>query len=324
MAIRESVQPPARTSELPHITHSFTEKSVVPTVNNAPSAGKQPELIVSHPKLTFVQRTADKPVFCVLAIAQQNIDTPITISTDEPDYFQLASDSRPAFAPTLTFIPPPSGAYVHVRYMAPKGGSHHAQLIIEAPYASTTVALEARTTGALSIVRNVLVPAKRPERKASGSRWGALLATVIVGGLAYAGYTYQCQLFPSLCREKTVELAQPKSYTPLPKPATDYISSRKENSGRSRRKKANVSAKTRSQSEQTPVLSVDRTAGQMPDNQSNELRKTAPSRTSTNAIDKETGRENTELRLPSQVRRKQDSTIRAKESELERELNKQL
>ncbi len=326
MSIREPAQPLTRTSRLPYEAISFTEKSVGPAVDTVPSVRKQPELLVSHPALTLVQRAADKPVFSVLAIAQQHADTPVTLSTDEPDYFQLASDSRPAFGSTLTFVPPPTGAYVHVRYMAPKGCSHQAHLTIEAPYTSTTVALEGRTTGALSVVRNILpstnrVSAKQPNRVISSSRWAALWATVLVSGLAYAGYIYQCQLFPSLCQEKTTESVQPKSHFPLPQPVTDDLSARTANKKIvPKRKFDDKVPATRSSSGQTSVAFTDNPVEKLPNNQSDEPRRIARNRTSTTVTEKES----TEPKVRSQIRRQQDTTPTEKESDLERELNKHL
>ena len=322
MASRESAQPPTHTSELPYKSVSFTEKSVGPTIDAAPSVGSQPELLVSRPTLTFEQRTGDKPVFSILTIAQKNADTPVTLSTDDPDHFQLASDSRPAFGSTLTFIPPPAGSYVHLRYMASKGNSHHAQLIIETPYTSTTVALEGRRKSTLSVVRTILpatnrVPEQQPDRATSGSRWAALLATVAVVGLVYTAYTYQCQLSPSLCREKTTESVQLKTPAPFPRSTTNRLSPTTKIKERSNKRKAkgNKTSTLRFSSQHRPVASTEKSS----DNQSDEPRRVIRNRTSRTVTDQE----NIESKVRSRVRRQKDAT-RIKESDLERELNKDL
>lgn len=329
MSIRESAQPPARSGELPRTAVSFTAKPVGPAVDTVSSVRKQPELIVNPLVLTFTQRKADKPVFSIVTIAQQHADTPITLSTDEPDYFQLASDSRPAFGPTLTLTPLPSGAFVHVRYMARKPGAHRAQLIIQAPFGSATVALEGRRAGALSVVQTVLpattatnrAPTPEPHRSTSASRWAALLATMVVSGLVYGLYTYQCQLFPSLCREKTTGATRVESRSPLAGPGTTTISRSKESKKRSNRRRARAykSPATRASSRQTSVSAAVGVADKSVNNQTNKSRRSYRNRRSSTVTDKEaTGR-----KVRSRVRRRQDSTP-ASESELEQELNRQL
>lgn len=162
----------------------------------------KPGLTVSHPTLIFPQTSPGKPSFMVLTIAQQPGNAPVTLTTDAPDYFLLASDNRPAFSPTLSFTPSVAGAYVHVRYSASKNGRHFGTLTIQNQNDKRTVTLEGRSSGFLPAFRQDIQ--HHPNQPAIAKRWMKLLSLVVIGGLAYAGYTNRCQLVPALCQEPEI------------------------------------------------------------------------------------------------------------------------
>ena len=179
---------------------------------------QQPVLTVSQPALAFARTAPGKPSFLVLTVAQHHTDAPVTLTTDAPELFQLASDSRPVFSPALTLTPSAIGTYVHVRYSPPKNGLHTGQLLIHNQYGQKTVTLEGRSRRLLPTVRTswpATSPAalrhpalqrllahrsvpRRSVRLLVPKQWAGLLALVLMGGLAYAGYTYGHGLFSAL------------------------------------------------------------------------------------------------------------------------------
>lgn len=164
-----------------------------------------PTLIVSTDALLFPKTAPGKVRSMILTISQQHTDTPVTLTTDTPERFQLASDSRPAFGPSLTIVPSPTGTYVHIRYTPQRFGKHIAQLTIEAPYDTRTITLTGRSGGILAPGGRVSATVPRriePPATAAPARRpvGVVVALLLAGGLAYAGYTYRCQLVPSLCQ----------------------------------------------------------------------------------------------------------------------------
>ena len=153
-------------------------------------------LTVSQPTLTFAATAPGKPSFLVFTIPPQQADAPVTITTDAPEIFQLASDSRPHFGPALTVTPSPVGTYVHIRYVSNKSGMHSGQLLLHTGPETKSVALTARTTGRLP---DVLMRAKQSTLK---RLWVGLGAMLILGSLAFSGYSNRCQLFPALCQDR--------------------------------------------------------------------------------------------------------------------------
>lgn len=114
------------------------------------------ELVISRSSLSFIQTSPSKPCFQVLTIAQQQPSTSVTITSDNPECFQVAADSRPAFLPTLTMTPAAQGTYVHVRYLATKGRLDMGQLIIQHDRGTETVDLAGRKKRSFSAVRHRL------------------------------------------------------------------------------------------------------------------------------------------------------------------------
>ncbi|WP_373514439.1 hypothetical protein [Persicitalea sp.] len=110
-------------------------------------------LTVSASKLSFVQTTADKPSFLVLTVEQQGVNEPVTLTTDAPECFQLAIDSRPVFSPKLALTPASRGTHVHVRYFSNKGDVHTGQLIIQNGLKIKNVVLEERHTRFLPAIQ---------------------------------------------------------------------------------------------------------------------------------------------------------------------------
>ena len=187
-------------------------ETVVLTIDATSLSGIQvqrPVLTFSEPLPAFARTSPGKPSFLILTIAQQYTNAPVMLSTDAPEYFQLASDSRPVFLPDLTLVPSPTGTHVHLRYAAQKTGVHHGHLIIETGYETRTIALKGRSSGLLATldktplsVRPASLPQPAvalPEHTAGSKRWLGALALLVVAGLAFAGYRNRCQLFPALC-----------------------------------------------------------------------------------------------------------------------------
>jgi hypothetical protein len=180
--------------------------------------------MVSHPMLTFARTSPGRPAFIVLTIAQQHADTPVTLSTDAPDQFQVATDDRPGFSPDLTFTPSLTGTYVHVRYVANQTGLHEGKLFIETPYESRTLALKGSSWSLLPALYTPQFPV-RIAKTGQGSRvfsgsWRARIAfAVIIGSLALVSYFYRSQLAPTTTPDR--------SLTESNQPVTSPLTSRK-------------------------------------------------------------------------------------------------
>ncbi len=183
----------------------------------------QPVLALSEPLPAFTRTIPGKPSYLVLTITQQYTNAPVTLTTDAPDYFQLASDSRPAFLPDLTLTPSATGTHVHIRYVAQKGGVHTGHLLIETAYQTRTIALKGSSSRLLPAIQKPMLPVSQarlpqpatslPDRAASPKRWIGGVALFLTAGLAYAGYTNRCQLFPALCASTPVSQASPPNRT---------------------------------------------------------------------------------------------------------------
>lgn len=191
------------------IRNSLAETIVLPieATSEVVSVAKRSTLTVSESALTFSQTAPDKPSFRILTIAQQanGVPSPVTLTTDAPDHFQLACDSRPVFSPTLTLTPSAQATYVHVRYAASASGFSRGQLTILSEYEERTIALEGHTSGFLPGIRALSPATLRPlVRPSVPQRLPLILALVMSIGLAYAGYSNRCQLFPALCNDKAM------------------------------------------------------------------------------------------------------------------------
>ena len=177
------------------VIRESSAQTVTLTIDSTPTTSIERSLpsvlTVSQSTLTFAGASPDKPGFQVLTIAQQPADAPVTLTTDTPDYFQLASDRQPAFASSLTLTPSPAGTHVHVRYAPNRRGRHTGQLLIHSVSGDRTVLLEGRSAGLLPVPPTLI------------KRGAGLLALLVIGGLAYAGYDNRCQLFPALCQDAT-------------------------------------------------------------------------------------------------------------------------
>jgi len=197
------------------------EESVVLPIQATAALTKNPELTISQSALSFTQTASDKPAYLLLTITQPLVDAPITLTTDAPAYFQLASDSRPYFGSTLTVESSASKFHVHIRYAATKRGLHKGQLTIQAPYDRKTVALQGRRTGWLSIRPRLSASFDQPKRElpkteSRSASWIILALLAGVSGLGYMGYTHKCQLFPGLCPDSTPREMVVKAPVPLP------------------------------------------------------------------------------------------------------------
>lgn len=170
-------------------------------------------LTISHSALSFTQTANDKPAYLLLTITQQAVNTPITFTTDDPAYFQLASDNQPYYRSTLTVVSSAPKFHVHIRYAADKRGLHTGQLTIQTPHENKVVYLEGRRKGWLPIRFGSSQEA--PISVGQSKNW--VLLTMLVGilGLGYMGYIHRCQLFPSLCRDATPATIVTKAPSPV-------------------------------------------------------------------------------------------------------------
>ncbi|GAB4024872.1 hypothetical protein [Spirosoma koreense] len=149
-----------------------------------------PPLAISTSSLVFESTRSGTPAFQVVRLTQQTSE-PVTLTTDTPDYFQLASDSRPTFASSLTLVPSPTGSYVHVRYQSDRPGSHQGQLVIDQPQQPITVTLSGHSTGLLS---GLVLKQPGPTR-----HWALGVFTLLLTcSLAYIDYANRYSLFPAL------------------------------------------------------------------------------------------------------------------------------
>ncbi|MFD2937174.1 hypothetical protein [Spirosoma flavum] len=296
-------------------------ESIVLTIDSASTSrelSQMPTLTVSEPVLTFATTSSGKPSFLVMTVKQQHSDSPVTLSTDAPDYFQLASDSRPYFASTLTLTPSPTGSYVHVRYVSDKSGLHKGQLLIHSAYEDSTIALTGRSAGLLPMVLHA--PSQPGLTK--WILWA--FAIVVVSGLAYTGYTNRCQLFPALCQGTITSQPTKKITVPEIIRINDDPSEKKVVKSEIPQKM--VTKTVESPIPQTPVSSNkpdDRSTEPPVLNAGNEQRNVAESR---NAIRPASSRKPSIDQTINNVvdkrsRRRATATPKIEESELERELN---
>lgn len=200
-------------------------ETVVLTVDAAPEslpAVQEPTLEVSTHELLFAKTPPGETTFRVFTLAQHHADTPVTITTDAPELFQLASDSRPAYAPSITLTPSETGTHIHVRYAPSRATGTESLLTLATPYTTKYVNLTSPRAGWLPVVRNpqTMRPPEPAPARTSSKRW--LWATqLLVVGLALAGYQFRCQLMPSLCQEASKpepSASKPITTDPLPTP----------------------------------------------------------------------------------------------------------
>ena len=168
-----------------------------------------PALAISQPSLTFAPTAPGKPSFLIFTLAQPYTGAPVTLTTDAPNYFQFASDSRPNFGPTLTLTTSSAGTHVHVRYMADRRGLHTGQLLIDSAFEHRIVALTGRSKGLLPVRLDATNQSTR------WRVWGALLALVVVGGLSFASYSNRYQLFSALLQNTGIHKAATQANDPL-------------------------------------------------------------------------------------------------------------
>ncbi len=192
-------------------------------------AAAVPTIGTSVGALTFETTAPGQNRFLILRLTQTHAASAITLTTDAPEQFQLACDSRPAFGSSLTLTPPEGGAYVHVRYSPTKTGLHTGHLFIESPFASLTVDLTARSSGLRALRRvgtaDPLLTSSSVQSLFSSARlWLIGLALLTVGGLAYLGYskthdgTAAKSHLTAEAAAKPVSRSTTRPVSPIPKP----------------------------------------------------------------------------------------------------------
>ncbi|MBD2701417.1 hypothetical protein IC229_12265 [Spirosoma sp. BT702] len=190
------------------VIQNSVDESVILTIaatSTAVERSKTAALMGDQPTLTFAPTPSGKPSFLIVTITPQQAGETVTLTTDAPDVFQIASDSRPKFGSALTFTPSTTGTYVHVRYVSSKPGTHSGQLLLQSDSETRSVTLTARTTGLLPGML------QRPNQSALKRLWVGLGSLVLVGSLALAGYSKRCQYFPSLCQEVAINQERVKT-----------------------------------------------------------------------------------------------------------------
>ena len=160
-------------------------------------------LTISDSSITFNKIKLGEEDFIILKINQQGANTPVGLSTDDPDQFSLALSKKELhFTPDLTITPAFGGTYVQIRYAPNRSGQHIASLFVKTDYDNQTVSLQGNagkswwpglwTRGNAQITQPASIRSKKL----------GILAILVVGGLLYAGYAYRCQLAPSLCQSQ--------------------------------------------------------------------------------------------------------------------------
>ena len=299
------------------IIQNALAETIVLTVDNMSTSLMKPvqtALAVNQSTLTFAQTSPGKPSFLIVTIARQLTDAPVRLTTNAPEYFQLASDSRPVFLPDLTLTPSSKGTSVHVRYSANKTGFHTGQLTISSEYENQTVALEGRSTGLLSTIRPPAV--RRSDwRQSIKKKPVRLLALVVACGLVGAVYINRCQLFPSLCNYPELSQAQIQSGS-LP----EIPSTTKSVEKASQAEKSNSLNKPLARSIQTP--SAELTVKRNLQNEPSEVRSTE-SEVRQSESRKNLATQNTNEQSNDQTVRPKTITPIEEESDLEKALNKE-
>lgn len=293
---------------------------------------RMPGITFSEQALTFPATPAGKPQFKTFTIEQEQVNGPVTLTTNDPDNFQLASDSHPNFAFSLMLTPPAGKTYIHVRYVAAKAGKHSAELSIQSAYSTQTISLSAQSVGALQALvtrpTNPLTPTVP-----ANNRWlpGAVLAAI--AGLGIFFYVFRCQLAPGLCTEPAVQVSPAPARIPESEPSA-RVSAREMGSDRpadvSRR---NSRFNKRSQRSPQPVTDANpvatRESDQSPPSPVSQPAAPAPAAdTSSSVSTGTTRRSQAATRRPgiarpeNQVQKKpQPAPVGVDESELERVLN---
>lgn len=289
------------------LTIDMTNASLAPVL---PAA-----LTVSQSALSFTGATPEKPVFQVLTLAQRYSDQPVTLTTDAPGHFQLASDSQPGFASSLTFIPLPTGSHVHVRYVASRQGTHTGQLTIRNAHETRTVELTGRCRGLLPVVMSTPRP--------STGLWAGLLALLVAGGLTY-GYSNRCQLFPALCFDAAANGTINETTPTTPGVSVPALTERPTTTeaiaaGPVPAASTKPGRPTRQKSARTPA---DRLAGQPANGENSETPAVAPVRSIARSLDRRPpANQDADKATGEQSRRRVTPASSAEESDLERELN---
>jgi hypothetical protein len=168
----------------------------------------KPELSVSQAVVRFPWILPNKQKFSLLKISQRHASTPITLTTNAPEQFQLASDDRPAFLSKLTFTPSATGTYVHIRYTPNGFATQHAELQIQTSYEIKKIRLIGQSVlpSALRASTRVVAPPqsniKTTQRQTIPS-WLILFGLIVLGEIGYLGYNNRCQIVPGLCQPDT-------------------------------------------------------------------------------------------------------------------------
>jgi hypothetical protein len=191
------------------------EDAGTPASSGLVPASHIPGITCSEQALAFPATPAGKPQFKTFTIEQKQANSPVTLTTNDPDNFQLASDSHPNFAPSLTLNPPIGRTHIHVRYVAAKAGRHSAELHVEAAYSTQTVSLSAQSVGML---QGLLTRSAHPLPPVvpAGSRWVPGVVLIAVAGLGLFFYAFRCQLAPGLCTEPVIQERSSIPRTPEP------------------------------------------------------------------------------------------------------------
>ncbi len=172
----------------------------------------EPLLFLDSTAITFNRIESGEETFAMLKISQQGANTPVVLSTDIPNPFALATNRQELnYTTNLTVTPSIGGIYIYIRYAPNQFGRHMAHLYVKTSYDTKVVLLEGQSGGILDL----LSWTQLPHRPSLRTRWGepvarrvqqGILAILLIGGLTYMGYYYQCQLFPSLCQAQNAAI----------------------------------------------------------------------------------------------------------------------
>ncbi|GAB3702692.1 hypothetical protein GCM10027592_32360 [Spirosoma flavus] len=206
-----------------------------------------PSLTVSQSNLSFASATFGKPAFRVLTVTQQNSDKVVTISTDSPENYQLASDTNPTFTSALTLTPSPVGTHIHVRYLPANAGTHQSNVIIRTEHEELNVPLTGRSSRLPVLIR--AQPSMLRTRRVI-----SLLAVLVLGVLSFISYPFRCQLFPRWCTDVTTS----RNVVPLRSISPTVSEVLKKDSPRSTRASAKLTSKKNHIKRQSITIKEDR------------------------------------------------------------------
>lgn len=160
---------------------------------NNEKVAKTGAVFVNKTSVDFDKTDIDDECFRLIKITQEGESAPVNLYSDSPDVFQIAIGVKKlVFEDELTFTPGEGGTFVHIRFSPNRTGHYTGNLVLKSGEGQQTVTLNGRGGSYIAAPASEQLKGLSPLLK-----WAAIL--VVLGGVGYTGYTYKCQLIPSLC-----------------------------------------------------------------------------------------------------------------------------